>query len=79
VFKRYGLVSYETFQAARADIATLQAKAREVDQLNIVIHAEGNMDDAELNAIGNVKVFAGNAWTIIHERRNQEGWYDEPR
>jgi hypothetical protein len=26
-----------------------------------------------------VKVFAGNAWTIIHERRKADGWYDEPR
>lgn len=34
------------------------------------------MDDAELNSIG--KVFAGQAWTTIHERRIAEGWYLDP-
>ena len=77
--QRYALALYETFAAARADKEALAEKAATVDQLNIVIRAEGSMDDPELLALGNVKVFAGVAWALIHERRRQDGWYDEPR
>jgi hypothetical protein len=45
-----------------------------------VIRAEGNMDDPKLLGIDNkVKVFAGAAWTTIHERRQEEGWYNIPQ
>lgn len=76
---RYGLVIYDTFQAAKADLSALADRAQTVDQLNIVIRQEGDMDDPELNKLTNAKVFAGQAWTLIHERRQQDGWYDEPR
>lgn len=77
VLRRYGVVFYDSIPAAKADLATLQSKAKEVDQLNIVIRAEADMDDAELNALG--KVFAGAAWTLIHERRVSDGWYNDLR
>jgi hypothetical protein len=76
VLKRYGVVFYDNHAQAREDAATLQEKASSVDQLNIVIRAEGNMDDPELTKYG--KVFAGEAWHLIHRRRVEEKWYDEP-
>jgi hypothetical protein len=32
------------------------------------------MDDPDLLKLG--LVFAGAAWTLIHERRQAEGWYN---
>ncbi|MFW7381442.1 MAG: hypothetical protein ACOH5I_21715 [Oligoflexus sp.] len=74
--KRFGVVFYETHAQAKEDTAELLLKAKEVDQLNIVIRAEGSMDDPELIQYG--KVYAGEAWTLIHHRRVEEGWYNEP-
>ena len=73
--RRFGVLFYETLAAAKADVSNIENKARGVDQLNIVIKAEADMDDVELNSIA--KVYAGAAWTIIHERRVYEGWYLE--
>ena len=74
--KRYGVVFYDTIEAAKEDGTVLLDKAREVDQLNIVIRAESPMDDSQLLQYG--KLFAGEAWTLIHERRVEDGWYNEP-
>jgi len=79
VLRRYGLAIYDTHQAAKADRLALLEQAKTVDQLNIVIRAEGPMDDPELLSIGNVKVFAGTAWALIHDRRVADGWYNEAR
>ncbi|MCX6124362.1 MAG: hypothetical protein NTV34_06375 [Proteobacteria bacterium] len=72
--KAYGLIFFETLQAAKADLNKLRETAANFAQLNIVIRAEASMDDPELTSIG--KVFAGAAWTLIHERRKLDGWYD---
>ncbi len=77
IARRYGVVFFNTVDEAKLNAGDLLERARQVDQLNIVIRAEGDMDNKELNSYG--KVFAGAAWTLIHERRVQEGWYDEPR
>jgi len=79
VIRRYSVLFFETFAQAKAELARIQAEQAAVDQLNVVIRAEGNMDDADLLAPGKTKVFAGTAWHLIHERRKQDGWYDEPR
>ncbi len=79
VERTYGVAFFDTFAAARAERAALAEQCKGVDQLNIIIRAEGDMDDPELLSLGNVKVFAGNAWTIVHERRKEDGWYDAPR
>ncbi|MBM4253885.1 MAG: hypothetical protein FJ146_18100 [Deltaproteobacteria bacterium] len=79
VEKRYAVAIFDTLQAAKADLDQLVAKTAEVDQLNVVIRAESSMDDPELIAIPKLKVFAGAAWTLIHERRITDGWYDAPR
>lgn len=35
------------------------------------------MDDTDLLGIHTkVKVYAGEAWTLIHERRKEDGWYE---
>lgn len=77
--RRYGIAVYETFAAAKADKDQIAAKAQDFDQYNVVIKAEGNMDDPELLSLGPVKIFAGAAWALIHERRVQDGWYEAPR
>jgi hypothetical protein len=79
VVKKYDIALYETLAAAKADLDGIRAKAQAVDQLNVVIRAEGGLDDPELNGLEKVKVFAGAAWTLIHERRIADGWYAEPR
>jgi hypothetical protein len=73
--RNFGLLIYDSFAAAKADLAGIKAAAQKVDQLNIVIRAEGPMDDPELTPFG--KVFAGAAWTLIHERRKADGWYEQ--
>lgn len=70
---RYGVVFYETLAEATDDLDNLKLKSRSVDRLNIVVRAEADMDDVELNRVG--KLFAGKAWHTIHERRVYEGWY----
>lgn len=77
--RRYGVLFYETFAAAKADRERIASSAQEFDQLNIVIRAEGNMDDPDLSGISKAKVFAGAAWHLIHERRQTDGWYTTPR
>lgn len=76
VMRRYGVIFYDNHAQAREDAATLLEKSKEVDQLNIIIRAEGTMDDPELLKYG--KIFAGEAWHLIHRRRVDEKWYDEP-
>lgn len=74
--KKYGIVFFETLQAARNDVANLEKLTLQYDQLNIVIRAELATETPDLNQYG--KVFAGAAWALIHERRKQDGWYEEP-
>lgn len=74
--KTYDVVFYESLHQAKNDMETLAAKAKDVDQLNIVIHAESPMDDPDLLQFG--IIYAGEAWTTIHKRRVEEGWYQEP-
>ena len=74
--KKYGVVFHDTLAAAKNDIDNMRSTSRGLDQLNIVIRAEADMDDPDLNRVG--KVFAGLAWTTIHERRVDEGWYLDP-
>jgi hypothetical protein len=72
---KYGVVFYTSIDEAKRSIEEIAAQAKTVDQLNIVIQAEGNMDDPVLIEHG--KVFAGAAWTLIHKRRVDDGWYNE--
>lgn len=74
--KKYNLIFFDTFAEARSAKEHIHELSQECDQVNLVIREEGNMDDPELVGVSKrVKVFAGKAWTSIHERRLSEGWY----
>ena len=75
--RTYKVVFYDTHALARADTEQLQKLAESCDQLNIVIRAEGDMDDPQLTPYG--KIFAGAAWALIHDRRVEDGWYNQPQ
>lgn len=75
VKKNADVVFFDNLAAAKTALEDLRKKSNETDQLNIVIRSESSMDDPELNKIG--KVFAGAAWTLIHERRVQDGYYEK--
>lgn len=76
--KTYNLIFFDTFLKARQSKKEILEKSQNCDQLNVVIREEGNMDDPELLDIHpHVKVYAGQAWTTIHERRLAENWYKE--
>lgn len=77
--RKYGVIVFDTLAQAHQDQDQIRSKADEVDQLNVVIRAEANMDDPVLVKIPKVKVFAGTAWALIHDRRIADGWYDGPR
>ncbi|MBC7661211.1 MAG: hypothetical protein H7249_16055 [Chitinophagaceae bacterium] len=75
VLKKYSVTFYENHNLAREDTAKLQELKSECDQLNIVVKAEGTMDDPELTQFG--RIYAGEAWHLIHKRRQDDGWYNE--
>lgn len=76
--KNFAVLFYETFPEAKSHEADIAKACAEVAQLNLVIRAEGDMDDPQLLGIHpKVKIFAGAAWWLIHERRVAENWYDK--
>lgn len=75
--KFYKVLFFDTFQDAKKSSSRIDESCSGCDQLNVVIKAEGNMEDPDLLGINQkVKVFAGEAWTLIHNRRLEEGWYE---
>ncbi len=76
VLKRYAVVFYDTHNQAREDLTRLAELKQQVDQVNIVVKAEGSMEDPELLSFG--KLYAGEAWHLIHKRRETDGWYNDP-
>lgn len=76
----YGLLIYDSFAMAKKAAEHIADQCKTYDQLNVVIKEEGNMDDQELLSISpKIKVYAGAAWSLIHERRKEEGWYNTPQ
>lgn len=77
---KYGILFFETFQEAYNAEDTIKTAANHCEQLNVVIKAEGNMDDEKLPGFDpKVKVFAGEAWHLIHTRRVDDKWYETPQ
>ena len=72
--RSYGILFYDTFEKAESDIENIKETASKFDQLNLVIKAEGERFHPELSEVA--KIFAGAAWTLIHERRVEDGWYN---
>jgi hypothetical protein len=70
---------FDTFQEAKRGADSIRQSLNGCDQLNLVIREHGNMDDPDLLALGKIKIFAGTAWALIHDRRVQDGWYNEPQ
>jgi hypothetical protein len=78
--KKYGILFFDTIPSALMAREEILQHCSQCDQLNIAIRAEGSANEAALLALHpNIKVFAGNAWWQIHERRKAEGWYDKPQ
>jgi hypothetical protein len=76
--QKFQVLFFDSFAQARAAEASIATACSQPDitQINVVIREEGNMDDAELLGLhSKVKVYAGAAWTTIHERRQADGWY----
>ncbi len=68
----------ETFAQAKNSEEKILSLSQEYDQVSLVIKEEGDMDNPELLEISpQVKVYAGVAWTKIHEMRREEGFYKE--
>lgn len=77
IFKKYNLIFFDSFSEAKLAKEKLASLCAQCQQLNLVIREEGSMDDVDLLSIDSkIKVFAGKAWTSIHERRVAEGWYE---
>ena len=78
--KKYNVLFFDSFPAAKSGTDQMKSLCQECDQLNVVIKAEGNMDDQDLLGVDpKVKIYAGEAWTLIHERRRDDGWYNAPQ
>ena len=74
--KKFGLLQFDSFRSAKVGKDRIVAACEDCDQLNLVIREEGNMDDEELLSLNpKIKMFAGDAWYTIHQRRLEEGWY----
>lgn len=83
--KKYNLIFFDTFSEAKASLEKIASLFPECEQVNVVIREEGNMDDKDILGLSpKVKLYAGKAWTTIHERRKEDGFYssrkhsDEP-
>ena len=73
---KYQALFFDTFQQAYDQQQKIVEACNHCDQLNVVIQAEGNMDDPKLLSLHpHIKVYAGKAWALIHRRRQEENWY----
>ena len=91
--KRYGVLFFDSPAEARQNWSKVTVALESVDQLNIVLRSEPQPgagttdlypDDLPIEAEQaqereSIKIFSGAAWTLIHERRREDGWYDAPR
>lgn len=71
----YDVVFFATLSEAERSVDRLKEKKKPVDQLNIVIEAEGVIEKSVLLEFASL--YYGNAWTIIHKRRVEDGWYKD--
>ncbi len=78
--RKYKVIIFKSFAQLKAEKDSIVAELPGCDQLNVVVRDEGNMDDPEVLAIDpKIKLFAGAAWALIHDRRIKDGWYDSPQ
>lgn len=72
---KHGVIFFDTHAQAKNNLDQIKEMAQKVDVLNIVIKSEGSMIDPEITTYG--RMFAGEAWYLIHTRRKDDGWYDQ--
>ena len=74
---KYNLIFFETFSEAKTSLEKIASLLQECEQVNVVIREEGNMDDRDILELDpKIRLYAGKAWTTIHERRKEEGFYN---
>ncbi len=75
--KKYALAIYDNVTSAKADLNSLQSKMKQCDRLNLVFRTEGEVDKGPFIDLGDVRIYSGSAWATVHERRVEDGWYEE--
>jgi hypothetical protein len=69
------IVFVSTFASAENIKEDLIKICNSCEQLSLVIKQEGNMENKTILALNSkIKIYAGQAWTLIHKRRLEEGW-----
>lgn len=71
----YDVLFYKSIREAEAHQADIRAKAHLVDQMNVVLEAEDLIEDYSFADAA--ELYCGAAWTLIHRRRVEDGWYSE--
>lgn len=71
----YDVLFYKTLREAEADQERIRARSAAVDQLNVVVEAEDLTEDYPFADVA--ELFCGAAWTLIHRRRVDDGWYSD--
>lgn len=75
----YKFLCYDTHLLARQAEEEIKTMCETCDKLNIILKAEGHMDDPVITGISEkITIYAGEAWTLIHTRRLEENWYEMP-
>ncbi|MCY4380881.1 MAG: hypothetical protein OXC40_04865 [Proteobacteria bacterium] len=75
--KKMKVIFFKTFKEAHQNLSLIADSTSDCDQLNVVIDEEGDMNDQQIKSVGEkVRVFAGEAWSLIHKRREEDGWYE---
>ena len=74
--KKIAVIFFDTPQKAMQQVEILQKLCETCDQLNVVIEEESDMDNPRILSIHRkIKLYAGAAWFLVHQRRQEEGWY----
>lgn len=71
----YDVLFYKSIREAEAHQADIRAKAHLVDQMNVVLEAEDLIEDYSFADAA--ELYCGAAWTLIHRRRVEDGWYSD--
>ena len=77
--KKIAVIFFETCQKVEQQKESLQQLCETCDQLNVVVEEESDMDNPSILGIHpKIKLYAGAAWFLVHQRRQDDGWYDQP-
>lgn len=69
-------IFFNTFIEAKNSQSKILELCKRYEKVYLIIREEGDMDDPDLLGLNErIKVYAGVAWTQIHELRVEDGWY----